>query len=1095
MNKLLIPLLLALLLCVNAGAQTPGYYRTTGTSSTNQYPLGQNTGSGKMQELFLPADFNTLPPSGTITKIYFRSVLANTTANYTNFKVSLLQTTATTLSNNTFLTGLTPVLAPTSTYSITTSATASTASPGWVGITLATPFTYNNAQSLIVEVQYTAYTGGPITATIDASTNIDRRIVTPTVTATSGTLQSTKTDFGMDVITAPPACVTAPTAPADNATICAGSTILSWPAVPTATGYDVLLNTGTAAPTTVVSANQSGTTYTTTVAPGPYTWKIIPKNALGGLTTCGFFNFTVNAATTASVTVAATPSSTICAGTTVTFTATPVNGGTTPAYQWKKGTTNVGTNSATYTDNALVNGDAVSVVLTGNAACATPATVTSTPITMTVVARPTATATAGGPTTFCQGGNVTLNATPATGFTYQWQKNGVDIPAATTAGYQATASGNYRVWISNGTCADTSAVIPVTVNALPTANITVSGPTTVCEGNSVVLSANTGSGYTYIWKRNGTGVGSSPFYLASVSGSYTVTITSNDCATTSAPVAITIIPGPTASITPSGPTSLCQGGNVQLCVTPISAGNTYSWQYNGNPIIPAATNACYTTANQNGAYCVRVTNTSTGCTTTACQTVVVSTPPSSVITTIGTTTFCQGGNVQLRAATGAGYTYQWYRNGIILPGATAFSYTTTVAGSYTVVITNGACVTTTTPVTITVNPLPIATATPSGPTAFCEGGSVVLSANTGAGLTYQWKNGGTIIPGETAATYTATQTGFYQVVVSNGTCSANSNFISVNVSTRPVATITPQGPTSFCQSGNVELDAPFNGVYTYQWQMDGVNIPGASNFNYIATTSGSYTVVITNGTCVATSPAQNVGIIPAPATVVTASGPLNFCQGDRVKLTANGGTGYHYQWLLNNVPMLNDTNASITVSTSGDYSVAINDVNCPATSSVFSITVNPFPVAFITVTNGNELSTGTFGSYQWYRNGVMIPGATAQNYIAAQDGYYSVVVGDAIGCSATSSIQRITSLDINNVAGNGYKVTVYPNPTAALVTIEAPQSVDALLTTIDGREVLHATDIKKLDLSTFADGIYLIKITDHKTGALVKVDKLIKGSR
>ncbi|HAP01032.1 MAG TPA: hypothetical protein DCQ93_03810 [Bacteroidetes bacterium] len=71
-------------------------------------------------------------------------------------------------------------------------------------------------------------------------------------------------------------------------------------------------------------------------------------------------------------------------GASVTFTATPTNGGSSPSYQWKIGTTNVGTNSPTYTTTALVNGDVVSCVMTSNAPCASPLTATSNSITMTV---------------------------------------------------------------------------------------------------------------------------------------------------------------------------------------------------------------------------------------------------------------------------------------------------------------------------------------------------------------------------------------------------------------------------------------------------------------------------------------------------------------------------------------------------------------------------------------------------------------------------------------------------------------------------------------------------------------------------------------
>ena len=85
-----------------------------------------------------------------------------------------------------------------------------------------------------------------------------------------------------------------------------------------------------------------------------------------------------------SVSIAANPGNSITTGTSVVFTATPTNGGSTPAYQWKKNNNNVGSNSVTYTDTALVNGDIITCVLTSNDPCASPVTATSTGITMAV---------------------------------------------------------------------------------------------------------------------------------------------------------------------------------------------------------------------------------------------------------------------------------------------------------------------------------------------------------------------------------------------------------------------------------------------------------------------------------------------------------------------------------------------------------------------------------------------------------------------------------------------------------------------------------------------------------------------------------------
>ena len=85
-------------------------------------------------------------------------------------------------------------------------------------------------------------------------------------------------------------------------------------------------------------------------------------------------------APTVSISVSAT---TICSGTTVTFNATPADGGANPTYQWKLNGNSVGTNSTAYQNPSLQNGDKVKVVLTSSAACASPLSAVSEEVTMT----------------------------------------------------------------------------------------------------------------------------------------------------------------------------------------------------------------------------------------------------------------------------------------------------------------------------------------------------------------------------------------------------------------------------------------------------------------------------------------------------------------------------------------------------------------------------------------------------------------------------------------------------------------------------------------------------------------------------------------
>jgi hypothetical protein len=135
----------------------------------------------------------------------------------------------------------------------------------------------------------------------------------------------------------------------------------------------------------------------------------------------------------------------------------------------------------------------------------------------------------------------------------------------------------------------------------------------------------------------------------------------------------------------------------------------------------------------------------------------------------------------LNANTGAGLSYQWRLNGNPISGSTSSSYTANASGSYTVVVTNAsACSSTSTATVVTVNALPTATITAATSTTFCQGGSVVLNANTGTGLTYQWFNNASAISGATSASYTATTSGSYTVTVTNASaCSSTSTAVDV----------------------------------------------------------------------------------------------------------------------------------------------------------------------------------------------------------------------------------------------------------------------------------------------------------------------------
>ena len=131
-----------------------------------------------------------------------------------------------------------------------------------------------------------------------------------------------------------------------------------------------------------------GTTVTTiqtatqTTTPDIYTF--IPNANQCVSSTNTTLEVTIDDNVTPSVAIETDTEHTICTGTTVTFTATPTNGGDNPAYQWKVNGGNVGTNSDTYSSSTLANGAIVTCVMTSDHPCALPTTATSNSITITV---------------------------------------------------------------------------------------------------------------------------------------------------------------------------------------------------------------------------------------------------------------------------------------------------------------------------------------------------------------------------------------------------------------------------------------------------------------------------------------------------------------------------------------------------------------------------------------------------------------------------------------------------------------------------------------------------------------------------------------
>lgn len=337
--------------------------------------------------------------------------------------------------------------------------------------------------------------------------------------------------------------------------------------------------------------------------------------------TSNSITLTVNQYVVPSINIVSNSGSSVCAGVNVTFTATPVNGGAAPVYQWKKNGANVGSNSITYSTTSLANNNVITCVMTSNLLCVLPVSATSNGITMTVTTNvtPSLTISANPGSSICAGTNVTFTAIPVNGGSapvYQWKKNGNNIGTNSNTYSDNSLTNNAVISCtitSNLTCVSSataaSSNITMTVNQFvsPTVSINANPGNSICLGTNVIFTAipvNGGSAPSYQWKKSGINVGtnSSIYSDNSLANNNIITCVMASNASCASPltansnsIAITLNNAVTPSVTISidYPNTICEGKRVTFTAQPVNGGAnpSYQWKRNGNVV--GTNNAVY----------------------------------------------------------------------------------------------------------------------------------------------------------------------------------------------------------------------------------------------------------------------------------------------------------------------------------------------------------------------------------------------------------------------------------------------------------------------------------------------------------------------
>lgn len=316
-----------------------------------------------------------------------------------------------------------------------------------------------------------------------------------------------------------------------------------------------------------------------------------------------------------------------------------------------------------------------------------------------------------------------------------------------------------------------------------------------------------------------------------------------------------------------------------------------------------------------------------------------------------------GANVAFTAtATGTSpLTYSWKFGSALIAGATTSSLQLsnvqlTNAGTYSVTVTNSAgSATASATLTVSAPPTPPSITTAPQSLTVTNGGSAtfsVVAAGT-APLSYQWLKDNTAVAGATSSGYTVSgattnSAGGYSVVVTNSSGSVTSTVATLTVLLPPAIVTQPQGLT-VTQGAQAVFSVVAGGIPapTYQWKLNGTNVPGATASSYsIASVqpvnAGDYTVDVNNSVGLVTSSAAHLTVQTSPATPLQIASPQ--WSNNTWTMQVSGPTQTNYVlWRSTNLTSW----APIKTNFSATGTVQFSDTTAPPGSGFYRATLSP----------------------------------------------------------------------------------------------------------------------------------------------------------
>ena len=692
---------------------------------------------------------------------------------------------------------------------------------------------------------------------------------------------------------------------------------------------------------------------------------------------------------------------------------------------------------------------------------------------------PTIGLTAAGTTQLCQGATVTLTASPANATTYQWQRDGVDIPGATAVDYVASVTGVYRARVNAGGCTGLSDTLRVTVSAI--SSLTSTTGASRCGDGSVQLQAvSTSPIEWYDAASGGTLVGTGTSFTTPVLQT-TTTYYAQAAGSCPGPLeAVTAVVNAVTADPVTQDDSRCGDGSLTLTATDTAAVRWYATASGGSVLASGYTFVTPALTSTTTYYA----EAGTLCPSNRVPAVATILPLTADPVTQSDSR-CGPGSVTLTATDTA--QIRWYDapvGGTLL--ATGSSFTTPILTATTTYYAEAGDVCPSQRIPADAIIISGAALPATQDATRCGPGTLLLTATPGDTATLYWYDaavGGTLL--STGNTYTTpvlnTSTTYY--VQAGLSCPSARIAVDAIITSNPVD---PQVTgAQRCGSGTLTLAAVSSDPVSW-YDAPGGNLLGTG----LSFTTPSISVDITyyaqsgSGSCLSNFIPVLAQINPVSVDPVVTGGSV--CGFGQVLLTASAADPM--SWAA--------TPGGAVIETGGTYLTPIIAVNttyyvqagtlCPSNWVAVTATVHALPSPDLgpdlLIASGDSavLDPGAgFSGYLWS------DGSTLQTLVVNSDGTYAVSVTDANGCSASDTVVVNVATAAANLTPRDLRVIAYPNPAGDhLLLLHNGLQGEVGITVYDGagRIVLYdvprlaAETLYRIDTGSWPSGLYRLRV-------------------